>query len=87
MKKCFENLDTSHLLHEVLMDSLENADFVVGVSQLGKDVEAHVSYIILQMLHQTTKPSSSTNNDNDSHILFDVRWTFGYNLQIRRLVS
>ena len=61
MKKCFENLDTSHLLHEVLMDSLENADFVVGVSQLGKDVEAHVSHIILQMLHQTSKQFSSFN--------------------------
>ena len=48
-------LDVLHLLH------VESIDFFVyvnvNVSYLGKDVEAHISHMILYMLYQTTKPS------------------------------
>ena len=45
------------LLHDASMDSSMSEAILSNVLRPGKDLEAHVSHIILHMLHQTMKPS------------------------------
>ena len=61
MKNGFRKWDASHLFHDFPIGSFVNVTFLERqcIAQPKKDVDIHVSQIILHMLPPITKPSSS----------------------------
>ena len=61
MKNGFRKWDASHLFHDFAIGYFVNVTFFERqcIAQPTKDVDIHVSQIILHMLPQFTKPSSS----------------------------
>ena len=94
MQKPLGRCSAVHLFHDASNDPSRKSFFCnIRVSLLGKDVEAHASHMILHMLHQTTKPTSSLSRQmtlihtckkhslgtipTAIHIIFDVGQVIG----------